>query len=456
MTSTRYAAFSRLLCAALALLIISAALPAQAQYSTLKMQEVDKAEDGPILKMQQALVALGFPLGETGAFDVQTHQAVVGFQERNGLSITGVADAATQKTIFSPGAKGYDTPVTDLPNSAGKEGGVDAGSVKLLRWYQQVKPKLGKRQRITVYHPGSGIRFTLLELDRGNHFDAEPASYTDTRLMNRAFGNRLSWAPVPVYVQVPGVGWVLATMHNFPHGSNYQVNGFGGHLCVHFLRDAGESMSDYHKRHQRTLRQAWKGMTGQDLGDMELPDDNPIVEYLQYDRVEFIADSLSSGILDMDLTQIARSFAYQMLTTSSYQNSQPGITVIASAQTGEAQAAAALLANNPAIRHADFIGIGGIFKRTFYPQQEREEAGTPCWFAVGMTAEAHAAAFPGKPLHGDVTDDKKISLEDLMSLVDYLVTGKECNNMANANVNADPQGTIDPQDLAALIHLIVR
>ena len=461
MNLTRHPNFSRLLCAVLALTMLCAALPAYAQYKNLSMDMKDDAANGPIQKMQQALMGLGFELRDTGYYDVYTHQAVVGFQERNGLTITGVADAATQKAIFTPGAKGYATPVAELPEGAGKEGGVDAGSVQLLRWYRDVKPKFRQDQRYTVYHPGSGIRFTLRILDLNTHADSEPNSYTDTRLMNRAFGGRLSWAPVPVYVQVPGTGWVLATMHNYPHGSNWVVNGFGGHLCVHFLRDIEETKktataSDYHLSHQKAIRLAWKSMTGQDLGDMDLPQEQPIVSYLTVTRLEPIAQSLSSGILDGELTEIARSFSYQMLTQGSYTNSQPGITVIASAQTEEAHAAAALLANNPAIRSADYIGIGGVMTHTIYPQQLREEVGTPYWFAVGMTAEAYAAAFPGKPLYGDVTDDKKINLDDLMSLVDYLVNGTACNNMVNANVDRDPFGIVDQNDLLALVNLIVK
>lgn len=43
-----------------------------------------------------------------------------------------------------------------------------------------------------------------------------------------------------------------------------------------------------------------------------------------------------------------------------------------------------------------------------------------------------------------------------MSLVDYLVNGTACKNMVNANVDRDPFGIVDQNDLPALINIIVK
>ncbi|MPN15785.1 hypothetical protein SDC9_163121 [bioreactor metagenome] len=58
-------------------------------------------------------------------------------------------------------------------------------------------------------------------------------------------------------------------MHNYPHLSgSISNNGFGGHLCIHFLRDLEETQKvdpNYGMQNQRAIRNAWKSMTGEDV-----------------------------------------------------------------------------------------------------------------------------------------------------------------------------------------------
>lgn len=234
-------------------------------YNTLRVDQRD-GSDKAISKMQQALRDLGYPLSVNGRYDMPTHQAVVGFQQRNGLPITGIANPHTQSTIFSAGAKGYDTAVSELGASEGKGDGPSTSSIKLLHWFRDIKPRVAAGQRAQVYHPSSGISFTIRFYSMGNHADSEPASWRDTQLMNRAFGAP-SWNINTVYVKLPDGQWTLASMHNRPHLSGaINANGFGGHLCIHFLRDMDEvnrNDPDYGASNQRTIRKAWLNMTGE-------------------------------------------------------------------------------------------------------------------------------------------------------------------------------------------------
>ena len=234
-------------------------------YKTLRIDNRDPA-DGSLSAMQKALSDLGYPLTVNGRFDIPTHQAVVAFQQRNGLPISGIATPITQSTLYSGSAKPYSTPVESLDAELGKGGGPSTSQVKLLHWFNEIKPRVGAGQRVTVYHPSSDTSFTLRFYSLGNHADSEPATWQDTQLMNRAFGTP-SWNINTVYVKLPDGQWTLAAMHNRPHLTGAITNnGFGGHLCVHFLRDMDEVLRndpDYGASNQRAIRKAWMSMTGE-------------------------------------------------------------------------------------------------------------------------------------------------------------------------------------------------
>ncbi len=217
-------------------------------------------------KLQTRLQALGFSVNINGDYDVKTHDAIVGFQRRNGLVISGIADALTQQTLYSSSAKGASVPVSDLEADAGKVNGPSQSQVKLLHWYDEVKPSIKSGQTVVIFDPATSLSWNIKLYSLGRHADSQPASFRDTQIMNRSFGPG-SWTCHPVYVQLPDGRWTLASMHNRPHlyGSIID-NGFGGHLCIHFLRDMDECIlndPNYGVTNQKTIRSAWKAMTGE-------------------------------------------------------------------------------------------------------------------------------------------------------------------------------------------------
>ncbi len=58
-----------------------------------------------VVELQEALCSLGYLSDVTGEFDSATVEAVKNFQRRNGLNVTGKADNATQKKLYSGSAK---------------------------------------------------------------------------------------------------------------------------------------------------------------------------------------------------------------------------------------------------------------------------------------------------------------------------------------------------------------
>ena len=231
-------------------------------YATLR---IDNTGDG-VRQIQTDLQKLGYPVTVNGSYDVATHNAVVAFQQRNGLVISGIADALTRQVLHSGGGKTYSTPVETLPANEGWIQGPAVSELKLLHWQDEIKPNVKAGQTFTVFDPNTHLSWKLVFYSLGRHADSQPASWRDTQIMNRSFGNT-SWTIHPVYVLLPEGQWTLATMHNRPHlYGTIMDNGFGGHLCVHFLRDMEEAQKNdpnYGVNNQITLRNAWKALTGE-------------------------------------------------------------------------------------------------------------------------------------------------------------------------------------------------
>ena len=129
-----------------------------------------------------------------------------------------------------------------------------------------MKPSLKNRNKLIVFDPATNLQWTLKVYSLGRHCDSEPLTETDTQIMYKAFGNKNTWTPKPVYVQLPSGVWTLASTHNVPHLSgSISNNGFDGHLCVHFLRDMDECQKNdpnYGVQNQNAIRKKWKELTG--------------------------------------------------------------------------------------------------------------------------------------------------------------------------------------------------
>ncbi len=233
-------------------------------YNTLRIDNTGSE----VTAMQNALIKLGYPLKATGEYDVDTHNAVVAFQVRNSLVISGIADGLTRTVIMSGKGKPYSTPVNELPEGTGRIAAPNKNEIKLMHWQDEIKGKVKAGQTYMIYDPQTGLSWNLVFYSLGRHADSQPATWQDTQIMNRSFGNT-SWTIHPVYVKLPTGEWTIATMHNRPHlYGSITANGFGGHLCVHFLRTMSEAQQndpDYGVQNQVTLRNAWKALTGETI-----------------------------------------------------------------------------------------------------------------------------------------------------------------------------------------------
>jgi len=239
-----------------------------------------------VVLLQKMLKKLGYLGGSAdGKFGTLTRKAVIAFQKKQKLTADGVAGKKTLKALekavkaagSSSGGNSSSSGSSDTPsqdgNSSGDEtstptsGGPSVSSIKLLSWFDDIKPNLKSGDHLLIFEPVSGLSWTLRVYSRGNHCDAEPLTKADTETMVKAFGGVNTWNQKGVYVRLPSGVWTIGSTHDMPHMSgSISNNGFSGHLCVHFLRTMAECRQHdpkYGVANQETIRELWKKLTGQ-------------------------------------------------------------------------------------------------------------------------------------------------------------------------------------------------
>jgi peptidoglycan hydrolase-like protein with peptidoglycan-binding domain len=235
---------------------VSDSSSSSATYTTLRTG----ASGETVKALQTQLKSLDYNVDATGTYDSQTAAAVKSFQNRNRLTADGVAGVKTQTVLYSGSAAKYSA-------SSATYNAPSVGEVKLLHWFNDVKPALKGKSSIYVYDPATGISYTLHLYSLGRHADVEPMTAEDTANMIAAFGGKITWTPKFVYVRLPNGVWTAATMHDVAHGGqSIKDNNFEGQNCVHFLRDMDEVQKDdpeYGVTNQVALRKGWKNLTGE-------------------------------------------------------------------------------------------------------------------------------------------------------------------------------------------------
>ena len=232
--------------------------------------------------MQQALIQLKYLSGKAdGKFGQQTLKAVLAFQKQQKLSQDGVAGKKTLTALEKAVKNGSvntssdSSPAAAADSSSSSSSTVakitapDQGSIRLLHWYNDVKPALKNGDHLLIYDPSTGLSWTLRVMSRGRHCDSEPLTKADTETMIQAFGGVNTWNQKGVYVKLPSGIWTIGSTHDIPHLSgSIKDNGFNGHLCVHFLRNMDECSSadpNYGVSNQNTIRELWKKISGETI-----------------------------------------------------------------------------------------------------------------------------------------------------------------------------------------------
>ena len=113
----------------------------------------------------------------------------------------------------------------------------------------------------TVYDFSTGYSWKLRIMTKDAHMDAEPATAEDTAIMLKAFGNKTTWNPKPVWVTFSDGKTYIGSTHDVPHSPQHLTsNNFAGHLCVHFPipMSKAESIGSYAVSHQEAINEGWE------------------------------------------------------------------------------------------------------------------------------------------------------------------------------------------------------
>lgn len=256
-------------------------------YATLRIGD----SGSRVVTLQKRLISLGYLKGSAdGKFGNMTRQAVVDYQRAARLTADGLAGKKTLSSLEGASASSGGSSSSESassgsaasqasaaessssdPSSSRSASGPAGGSVRLLHWFNDVKPSLRSGQTLTVWEPSSGKSWNLRIYSCGRHCDAEPCTAEDTASMLKAFGNVNTWSQKAVYVKLPNGTWTVGSTHDMPHMSGaVSDNNFNGHLCVHFLRTMSEARQNdpsYGVANQNTIRSFWKSLTGEEIQD---------------------------------------------------------------------------------------------------------------------------------------------------------------------------------------------
>ena len=147
--------------------------------------------DARVVTLQRRLKSRGYLSGSVdGYFGSQTYRAVRYFQQRNGITVTGIADAYTQQVLYSAAAKTYSGSVSGTTGSTGYRllyWGCKGDDVKRLQsallsaGYTQVRTADG------VYGQWTYDAVCAFQKDHGLAVDGVAGKNTQNRLFGTSY-----------------------------------------------------------------------------------------------------------------------------------------------------------------------------------------------------------------------------------------------------------------------------
>ena len=230
----------------------------EASYNTLKTGSTGDAVKNLVTELKNQ----GYYTGSvTSKYTTAVADAVKAFQKAKGLTVDGIAGAATQHKLFNTVPVGY----ANLENLT-----MTLYPAEKIDWYTGgINELWATGSNYKVYDVKTGIVWWAHRWSGGSHVDAEPLTAADTARLCRCYGvsNSQQIADKNLYQRRP----LLVTIgsrtfacslygvpHNYPEGDTISDNDFKGQLCIHFTNSKTHSSKKVDSGHEQAIQYAWE------------------------------------------------------------------------------------------------------------------------------------------------------------------------------------------------------
>ena len=230
----------------------------EASYTTLKMGSTGSAVKNLVTELKNQ----GYYSGSiTNRYTSSVERAVRSFQSAKGLSVDGIAGAATQHALYGTVPIG----AADTSNLT-----MTIYPAEKIDWYTGGINDLWPRgSNYKVYDVKTGIVWWAHRWAGGLHVDAEPLTAADTARLCKCYGVTTAQqiADKDLYERRPllvtiGTRTFACSLygvpHNYPEGDTISDNDFRGQLCIHFTNSRIHNSNKVDSGHEAAIQYAWE------------------------------------------------------------------------------------------------------------------------------------------------------------------------------------------------------
>ncbi len=233
----------------------STSVKPEASYTTLKKGNTGTA----VKRLVTALKNLGYYTGSiTSTYTSAVVAAVKKFQTAYGISVDGVAGAATQHALYGTVPEGSNTQLT-----------MDIYPAEKIDWWSGgINELWAKGSNYKVYDVKTGIVWWAHRWSGGYHVDAEPLTAGDTARLCKCYGVTASseiasqnlYQRRPLLVTIDSRTFccsLYGVPHNYPEGDTISTNDFKGQLCIHFTNSWTHGSKKVDSLHAEAIQYAY-------------------------------------------------------------------------------------------------------------------------------------------------------------------------------------------------------
>ena len=230
----------------------------EASYTTLKSGSSGVAVKNLVTELKNQ----GYYTGTiTSSYTSAVASAVKAFQKAKGLTVDGIAGAATQHKLYGT-----------VPIGAGDTSNLTMNiyPAEKIDWNTGgINEMWAKGSNYKVYDVKTGIVWWAHRWSGGSHVDAEPLTAADTARLCKCYGvttsqeikNKDLWQRRPLLVTIGSRTFccsLYGVPHNYPDGDTISTNDFRGQLCIHFTNSKTHNSNKVDSYHEQAIQYAWE------------------------------------------------------------------------------------------------------------------------------------------------------------------------------------------------------